>query len=373
MNMKSIQLSCLVLYVSVFLAGCTEKLDLSSIPAGGNAFEGETTYVEIYPPWSGFNDPRALHVGNDELLYVADHGNDRVVMLNAAGQVMGTRAFLHPVSLAQDSRLDLLIGAELVSSTGDTVGAIFRLHIVRDRQGNFYGHAQFGSAPVETVWTERSSPPRRFPGITVLPNNQYLAVRAGPNNTSFVDPDARVLLFNKGDTLITPLGDLVTRTPPGTGITDINKPTNIVAFPGKRDFVLTQSSEGGIAYGAVWMVYFLQPDFEGWLPKFNPQERPEDVNIDFVRRGRFARAEAVAFDKRKGDIFIVDSELDSVVKFDSRGRFRNESFGDHLATTSQFPGGFSRPQGAAFREKTLYIVDSGNNVIRLFRLSTDFF
>lgn len=323
--------------------------------------------MEISRPWSGYNQPRAIHVGNDELLYVADYGNDRVVMLNVAGQVLGTRSFLHPAALAQDTRLDLLVGAEMVVSTGDTIGAIFRLHIVRDRQGNIYGHEQFGTVPVETVWTERSRLQRRFPGITVLPNNQYLAARTGPDNSSFVDPDARVLLFTRGDTLITPLGDLVTRA--GSGITDINYPTNIVSFPGRRDFILTQSSEG-VSYGAVWMVYFLSPEFEGWLPKFDPS-RPGEANIDFVRQGRFRRAEAVAFDRRRGDIFIVDSELDSVVKFDGRGRFRRESFGDRVATTSQFPGGFNRPQGAAFREKTLYIVDAGDNVIRLFRLSTD--
>ena len=236
----------LIFLFVVLLSGCEEKFDLSSVPSGGSPFSGDTTYVEISPPWSGplppdsFYQPRAIFVGNDQLFYVADYGKNRVVMLNVAGQVMKTRSLLHPIAIAQDSRLDLLVGGEMVRVNGDTVGAIFRLHVVRDRHGNFYGHAQFETVPVETVWSEPSRPQRRFPGITVLPNNQYLAVRTGPDNSSFVDPDARVLLFNKGDSLITPLGDLVTRA--GSGITDINQPTSIVSFPGRRDFILTQSS-----------------------------------------------------------------------------------------------------------------------------------
>lgn len=363
--------------MSVIIVGCSEKLDLNDplFKAGEGTSFAETTYVEIYPPWQGFNEPREIIVGNDQLFYVADYANNRVVMLNAAGQVMKTRGFLHPVSIAQDFRLDLLVGGELVLANGDTAGAIFRLHIVRDASGNFYGHTLFESAPVETVRVERSRPKRRFPGITVFPNNQYLAARIGPDNSSFVDPDARVLLFNKGDTFITPLGDLVTGQ--GSGIVYINKPTNILSFPGKRDFILTQSSEGGV-YGAVWMVYSANADFEGWLPRFDPS-RPEDSNVDIVRQGRFHRAEAVAIDKRRGDIFIVDSELDSVFKFDSRGRFRKESFGDRLATAGDFIAsrtsnpGFANPHGVAFFERTLYIVDTGHNVIRLFRLSTDLF
>lgn len=355
--------------VSLIIAGCAEKPPFPSAPVDAVVPAGDTVYVEIFPPWVGFQDPRALIVGNDQLFYAADYGNNRVVMLNAAGQVLGERSFLRPVALAQDSRLDLLVGGEVIRASGDTIGALFRLHVVKDREGTFYGHAQFSVAPVETVWTEPSRPHRRFVGIAVMPNNQYLVARTGPDNSSFVDPDSRILLFNKGDSLVTPLGDLVTRA--GSGITDINRITNIAAFPGRRDFIVTQSSEG-VSYGTVWMVYYLSSDFEGWLPRFDPSD-PEDRNIDFVRPGRFSLASAAAFDRRRGDIFVVDAALDSVFKFNSRGRFRPESFGEALTRNSRFPDGLTRPSGIAFFERTLYVVDTGNNAIRLFRLSTDLF
>ena len=359
--------------VLVGLIGCTSKFDLGTIPQGGPRESRDTVYVENETAvWRGFNEPRALLVGNDGLFYVADYGKNRIVLINSGGQFLGSRGFMHPTAIGQDSRLDLLIAAELVRTTGDTVGAIFRFHVVRDRQGNFYGHDHFATAPIETIWTEASRPARRFSGIAVLPNNQFLVARSGPDNTSFIDPDARVLLYNSGDTLLTPLSDLITRSPAGSGITDINKPTGLIPFSGKRDFILTQSSDGGIVYGVVWMVYQLTAEFDGWVPKFDPTQ-PGSQSLDFVRPARFVEASGAAIDRAKGDIFVVDAQLDSIVKFDSKGRLRKESFGNALAKTTEFPDGLRNPRGVAFYLKTLYVVDTGHNVIRLFNLSTDLF
>ena len=530
-----ISLSALLALVLIS-SGCQKKPELPPEPPG-NVATGDTIYVEIYPPWRGFNRPHTILVGKDQFFYVSDYGTNRVLMLNAAGQIMASRSVLHPAGLAQDSRLDLLVGAENLvyakflledfesvwsnggttppgwrrvnvadsvnwgqktfplngqeppqggpqhgnavawfasnsasgvrtrlesptmnlstapspflrfyyanasgsdsllarvsldngstwatlaslaptgtnqwqsenislssaaartsvkialeavadggtsdiwvdsllvyeSSRADTVGAIFRYHIVKDRVGNFFGHSLFDRVPSELVWTEPARPQRRFPGIAVLPNNQFLVARSAAgdsiDNSSLIDPDARVLLFSQSDELITPLGDLATEN--GAGITDIFFPTGILPIPGKRDFVLTQKSVGGIAYGALWMTYQLTSDFEGWLPKFDPFQ-----SIDFVKQGRFKQAQAAVIDQVKGDVFVVDAALDSVFKFDSRGRFRKESFGDRVAATPEYPDGLENPRGGAFFSKTLYIVDTGHDVVRLFRLSTDLF
>lgn len=362
MHMKSrYHLIFIVLVLAAFI-GCTEKFDLGSLAKQELPPSSDTSYVEFFPPWGGFNSPRTMIVGNDELFYLADYGNDRVVMMNAGGHILATRGFRRPTAITQDTRLDLLVAAEVDGPGGLPIGAIIRIRLVRDRQGNFIGHDRFATAPAETVWTEAASRNRRFVGLAAMPDNQYLAARMGPDNSSFIDPDARVLLFSRGDTMITPLGDLVTGV--GSGILYINKPTSIAAFPGRRDFVITQSSEG-VAYGAVWMTYLKNPEFDGWLPKFNP-ERPEDRGVDFVRPQRFSEASGVAMDKRRGDIFIVDSRLDSVVKFDSRGRFRRESFGKRISP-------LLRPSGIAYHERFLYVVDTGNNIIRRYRLSTELF
>jgi len=314
--------------------------------------------------------------------------------LDASGSVLKTRTILHPISIVQNSKLDLYVGGETIAPNGvDTIGAIYRIFLARfdttyisridtiinpstgdtsitvvRRDTSYYANHDLDSAHMRIVWQEPGRPQRRFTGIGILPGNGYLVARTGPDNSSFVDPDARVLLFNEKDNFITPIGDLITRPSGGTAITDIRDPTSILVFPSSRDFVLTQKSEG-MAYGATWMIYLSTPDFQGWIPKYDPS-KPEQRGSDFVRPYRFQNAVGIAFDRRRREFFIVDSQLDSVIKFDRNGRFKTESLGKYKTQSNIFRG-LKHPGGIAFsNDCTLYIADTGNKVIRRFKLST---
>ncbi|HCV41963.1 MAG TPA: hypothetical protein DGH68_00650, partial [Bacteroidetes bacterium] len=231
-----VKFGCQTLLLVGILAGCEEKYDLSTLPKQGK-LEADTSYKQVSPAFVGFDGPQDVMIGIDQLLYVADTRANRVVMMNLAGAQLSARYILHPVSLAQDTRLDLLIGGEIVASNGDTVAALFRIHLVSTSPDSAH---RLDLARIDTVWKELARPQRRFPGITALPDNDWLVVRTGPDNSSFNDPDARVLLFNKDDVFVTPLSEFATGT--GTGITNINFPTSIASFPGVKDFVLAQSS-----------------------------------------------------------------------------------------------------------------------------------
>jgi hypothetical protein len=328
------------------------------------------------------------------LLYVADRDLDEIQMLDAGGTVLSRRNILHPTCLAQNSKLDLYVGGETIAPNGvDTIGAIFRIYLVRfdtsyvsrrdtvinistgdtvvtvtRRDTSYFADHQLDRAEMRIVWQEPARPDRRYTGIGVLPGNEYLVTRTGPDNSSFVDPDSRVLLFSKTDLLETPLGDLVTRPSGGTAITDIRSLTGIMIFPSSRDFIVTQSSDG-IAYGAIWMVYQSTADFQGWLPKFDPSVEAQR-SVDFILPNRYQNATAAAFDRRRREIFIVDALLDSVVKFNRNGQFRTESFGPVKSKSDLLPG-IRNPHGVAFsNDCTLYVADTGNKLVRRFRLST---
>jgi DNA-binding beta-propeller fold protein YncE len=343
--------------LSLASLSCSEKFPLEQLAEARSTFIiGDTSYVEIVPPFGGFNEPMGLLIGNDQLMYVCDTKNDRVVQENLAGQIMGTVKIVRPYAITQDMRLDLLVTGLCVEPSGDSVATIFRIHLV---QAQHY----IGTAPIDTVWKETARPRRRFVGIAALPDNQFLVVRQGPDLSSFVDPDSRLLRFGADSKFITPVGDLVTRA--GSGITDINQPTGIGRFPNSKDFIILQSSQG-VAYGAIQMVYQSNAEFEGWLPKYDPS-RQDQRFIDFVRPNRYILPEGVVVDGKRGDIFIADAAQDSVFKFDNKGRFRHESFG-----LSQTSGRMLRPSSLAFFDRTLYVLDSQTNRILRFRLSTDF-
>ncbi len=393
MRMKTGRTILLTIAVLLLLiAGCEQRLDISTLPNPNKATNpGDTTYIELFPTWNGFSSPRAVMIGNDQLVYVCDYGNNEVIMLDAGGAVLSRKSILHPVSIAQNSKLDLYVGAETVAPNGvDTVGAIYRIYLVRFdttyvagydtviafgdttlrpivRDTSYFYDSHLDVAPARVVWQETSRPARRFPGIAILPGNRYLAARYGPDNTSFVDPDCRVLEFNAGDTLITPLGDLVTRPSGGTAITDIRYLTGIMSFPGTNNFLVTQTTDG-VAYGAILMTYTSNINFQGWLPTYDPAN-PAQRGTDIIRAYSFRNAVAAAYDRKRRDIFILDAGLDSVMKFNSKGVFKQESFGRALTSSNNFPS-LDGPMGIAYsNDCTLYIADTGNKVIRRFKLS----
>ncbi len=385
----------IVLGAVALWSGCETKFDRAVLPTPTQvSVIGDTNYAEVFPPWGGFSSPRAMLIGNDQLIYVADYADNSVIMMDASGAILMKRHILHPMSLAQNSKLDLYVGGETIAPNGtDTIGAVYRIALVRldtiylsridvridtllhdttytpiYRDTSYFAYHDLDTAHMQIVWEEAGRPDRRFTGIGIFPENAYLVARTGPDNSSFIDPDTRVLRFTQGDTLITPLADLVTRPSGGTAITDIRNLTGLLVLPASHDFVLTQTSDG-VSYGAVWMVYFNTPDFQGWLPKYDPSN-PAQSGVDFVRPNRFKRAMGATYDRRRRDLFIVDAGLDSVIKFDRNGKFKTESFGRVKTTSEQFPG-LDSPSGIAFSSDcTLYVVDTGNKVIRRFRLST---
>ena len=384
----------------IFQFGCEDKITPPH-DTGRTTTIGDTNYVEILPPWGGFEDPRAMIIGNDQLIYVTDYSRNEVVMMNTAGVILKRRSIPHPVSIAQNSKLDLLIGGETVSENGDTIGAIYKINLVRwdttyisridtvidtlrndtlevpvVRDTAYFYNNNIDEAHMRITWQEPARIGRRFTGIGILQanglNNEYLVARTGPDNSSFVDPDTRILRFNSGDTLITPLADLITRPSGGTAVTDIRNLTSLMVVPATSNFILTQNI-AGVAYGAIYMVFQRTNDFEGWVPGYDPSV--PGGRVDFVHQYQFNDASAATYDRIRNEIFIVDAGLDSVFKFDRRtGKLKSESFGKGKTRVKtqqyDFPG-LESPRGAAFsNDCTLYIADTGNKIIRRFRLSS---
>lgn len=353
----------LFLAISFLFIHCGEKLDLTEFVQTGRqgTFSTDTSYVLLNPAWTGFNNPSDVMVGREPFIYVADTDNNRVVVLNLAGQVIGTINVKKPVALAQDYRLNLFICAEFdttINGTTKTFGALYKVDL-------FSVQHNFAQAKLQRLLPKTSSDFskefRRYTGVAVFFDNSYLVTRTGPDNTSFIDPDNAILEFvqvknTDGSVRDSLIGRLPNFEATGSGLMSINELSGITAF-NRKNYEIVTTQTGNTNFKVQWLKFIVTNDYVGYVSKFDP----DDPRVDILRIGKFGKPEDVTVDNNN-NIFVIDSEKDSLFKFNQYGTEMHSFGGSNL---------FKNPKGVAFFDKTLYICDTGNNRILRFILSTD--
>ncbi|MBM4175602.1 MAG: hypothetical protein FJ213_05430 [Ignavibacteria bacterium] len=348
--------------LSIIFLSCGDKLDLTEFSTGKKIENpSDTSYIQLKPVWEGFNNPTDILIGKEPFIYVADTDNDRVVMLNTAGLILGTVKIKRPVALAQDYRLNLLVCAEFDTTIGGeskVFGALYKIDM-------FASGNQLGSAPLKRLLPSTSSHfqknLRRYTGVTVFFDNSYLVTRVGPDNTSPIDPDNAILEFTQwkngdGTYRDSLMGRLPNFEANGSGLLSINQLSSVTSFNRKNKEIVT-AQIGNTSFKVQWLRFIITTDYAGYVSKFDPGVEP----VDFLRPNKFDTPADVTVDN-SNNIFIVDSKKDSLFKFNQFGT-EQHSFGG--------PTVFKNPKGVAFHDRTLYICDSGNNRILRFILSTD--
>ncbi len=352
-----------LIIVSVILIGCGEKLDLTeftNIGSRGN-FSTDTSYVLINPPWTGFNNPSDIMIGREPFIYIADTDNDRVVVLNLAGQQIGQIPVKKPVALAQDYQLNLFICAEfdtLINGTQKTFGAFYKVDLF-SIQHNFSQAKLIRLLPKTSQ--DFAKEQRRYTGVAVFFDNSYLVTRRGPDNTSIIDPDNAILEFrqikdsngNYRDSLIGPLPNFEAT---GSGLMSINDLSGITTF-NRKNYEIVTTQTGNTNFKVQWLRFIITNEYAGYVSKFDP----DDPKVDVLKIGKFGKPEDVTVDN-SNNVYVIDSEKDSLFKFNQNGTELHSFGGSQI---------FKNPKGVAFFDRTLYICDSGNNRILRFILSTD--
>jgi sugar lactone lactonase YvrE len=330
--------------VLALLSACGEKFPLPTPPKDavrGIELVSDTVYVQQNPVWGPaqgytWNAPEDILIGREPLIYVADTGNDRVVMMDLAGNILGSSATIkHPVAVAQDNRLNLLV----VNATN----LVFRLDLVAVNH-------KIEEARIDTIANipQLDNPDWQFTGITTYQGRNYYVTRTGPDIR-----DHAIVRFDANDVFQGPLN----LQAGGTGIMSVASPSAITSVNDRSvDFIFTQT--GMNFYKVQWIT--TRPEL-GFVPKLDPARG----NFDIFQVGKFSVPEDVTVDAF-GNIFVVDAEKDSVFKFTSFGE-ELESFGG----TGDGENQFRQPMGVAWFDRTLYVADTGNNRIVRFKLSTD--
>lgn len=349
------------LLVFPLIISCAEKFDINQFQSDNNNANigGDTVYVQLSPSWVGFNKPQDIYIGKEPFIYIADTDNDRIVMMNLAGQVLSTRSVKKPTSLTQDYKLNLIVCAEfdtLVGGETKTFSAVYKLNLVA-------ANHQLSNAPIERLLprtVDLNFPLRKYTGVTTFYNNTFYVARQGPSNSSIFDPDNSILIFHpksfygngEGDTLI---GRVANIDPVSSGLISANQISSISTI-NKKNFDFIATLTGNNSFKAQWFHYQITAIDERYVSQFSPQE-----GISFVIPNRFSQPEGNWVDN-SGNIYIADAGKDSIYKFSAFGE-ELESFGGRSV--------FKSPYAVAFFDRTLYVADTGNNRILRFILSTD--
>lgn len=355
---QRLKILCLLFLTVILLTDCTDKFDINEAdPGDGEGNINDTVYVKLSPDWEGFNKPLDIHIGREPFVYIADSENDRVVMLNLAGQYLGEASIPHPTKIIQDYKLNLIVCGQMFDeNSGNTYSAVYKLNLFEA------GH-QIAEARIDTILPKSAfdflRPDREFTSAAVFAGNSYYVGRKGPVNSNPVDPDNAILSFivkkidqnTEKDTLIRKVAGF---EPLGTGLLSANEISSMTSFnENTLDMIISLTGEN--SFKVQWLSYIETSDFTGYRNKLL------EFASDMMLPERFEKPMDVTTDP-SDNIFVVDAAKDSLLKFNAFGE-EMESFGG--------PEIFNTPSGVAYFNKVLYIADTNNNRILRFILSTD--
>jgi len=349
-----------ILSLLIILSGCGRKIKLpTNLPeVRGGALD--TTYVPIAPIWTEaggipFSHPKDVHVGFDGYIYIADTDNDRIVKLDQAGMFIDQyEGVKHPSSVSQDQLFRLwATGDSIIYKKGtqdetfipiytapdvyDSTHIVILDTVVTDTGIIIVPIDTFRVDTLVTIYEGIAPNPLPFSGYAIYYACDY--TRSEITQFLFYEPST---IHNLGPVI--PKGYKPGQTAYPLGIFTYLTPTGFnLIFCQFLDYYSVQLLDG--------------EDFSPVIP------RTDSSSIYW--QGTFGQAEDVAVDEH-GNIFVVDSKKDSVLKFSENG-VKILSFG------SQRTGGkeFQSPKGLAYSNKIVYVADTGNNRILRFMLSTE--
>jgi DNA-binding beta-propeller fold protein YncE len=379
--MKTVVWILFVFLISISIFCTHEKFPLPSIPPEEERFDlGEARYIQLNPPLDAangysFNKPSDIYVGADNFVYVADTENNRIAMMDAGGAILGYSQFIpHPEAITQNDSSELLI----VNKTN----SIFRIDMER------YNHEIWNAAIVDTV-PQPSEQHRIFTGITVHDKFEYyVTVLDTADSSSNTLEFSFIYDFFANHTLKGPIPLFVN----GTGLYSAIVPTGIVSLRERYLDIPSQETTPEFIFCQSGKTSLLSNNFKVQsVTTFTSEGRvfltPNTslIGTDIYDVDKYSFPEDVTID-RSGFIYVVDKgaytidDSTQMVVPDTTqpppGFYRFSSGGTQLQAVLDDGSGsqFKMPKGIAVTpfEGIVYVTDTGNDRILMFRLSTEF-
>ena len=386
--------------VLVLTACSQDKLPLPVPKVKPTSFAAnDTNYVELSPIWDASNlgyafaEPQDITVGPDGIIFVADKGNDRVVALSKAGEILTSHGLgaiegiPGPMGVTIDSKLNLL-----VTNGTDTLYG----------WNQYFNYVGIDSVAERAVFTIQGED-------TVLSFRQVVEMAAAGEPV----PDVRSPLFEKDEALIAQATSVypiyvdkqedaqlngVAAGRFGSNViyvteSNYDRITRIRLVPRlavktrqgavlfqyqgvrERDVATFGSGAGtvddpwGIATDREENIYFTQLGGNFRVQKLQAQTYAPVYVLyqhDIMDLNRFVAPMDIDLDDQ-GNIFVVDRDLRKVFKFGNAGRKAGQLL--DLGTRGLAVTEFANARGILADEDIIYVVESGRNRIRRFQLS----
>ncbi len=327
------QLFILLLALGISASGCGEKIPLPvDVDDDGAGNLTDTTLVPILPHWTQaggipFNQPHSVAVGYDRSILVSDTRNNRIVRLSATGEFLESIAFPHPVSVAQDRALNLMVvnGGNAVWLRSHKLGGAFQMIHEKD-----------------SVFVCNGDPITPICGWIVPSFSSVTATREATSRFyTFVDRQVIAIRADVG--LISVMSDS------NGQLGRIYNPTSIATseIRGRHRLLLAQFA------GRFGVQYFHAPHLASVIadPEADIYSRPQDDVKD------------IAADEH-GNVFVLHRAQGIVMMFDKDGHYVL-SFG----RDGTDPLSLQDASGIAVLDDIVLIADAKNNRIARYQLT----
>ncbi|MGQ9804802.1 MAG: hypothetical protein ACUVRP_01830 [Chlorobiales bacterium] len=406
--MNSIRNILLIATLSLGLLSCGEKLDLTKFPTIAVNDPVPVRYIPL--PWSAsarnsFNKPTDMIAGYDGTFYFIEEGENRIVNLDASGEIISTsQPIRKPMALAQTRNMQILVTAVDTIRLGGTLveqAVILRLNLV-DTIGGVPRRRNLSDATPEVVYRHptpsiaQANANVRYTGIATFFDNSFLVSRTGAirSDNPAISSNA-MLLFPRGfdvnstNPALREPGAIPLRVNGnGYGFADSVSSVTTLAVPPQSpdvnssfDFLFTTTVPAQPF--KVHRVRFVQSSAGD---VFSPDESLLNQNPALGTRflgepDRFVRPADISV--AGNFIFVVDSEQNKFYQFTSQGVEgvppppNAEDRRNVIVSFSKFgldetnPDQLNNPRGVCFLRPYLYISDTNNGRILRMILTSD--
>lgn len=366
---------------------------------GGNSPTIELVNTAVF---SGpFVKPVDVHYGFDNLVYIADEQTNTVYQLDANGKILGTFTRIKaPTKIAMDRKLNIfVIGTHdtTIASVNYSFTALYYLEMNQRIISN------------ETVIKKRfihpfyiqgfqgrfdQSAQVKFVGITVFHDNSFSVARKGPENNSATrlgGYDNTVVQFDANLNYTGHLSNYI--NPEGTGLSAMDDPVSMTGYAvppqsnavsRSKDFLVGMKGNNFYRVQGFEFKETIDEAFYESKKTFLAQDTSKTNRFLFSfasRNGqlqsRFVNpADIVIAGDRNSFILVIDSALDSLYQFNLVGEEGISVFGKKNERVSfggngTGPKQFNNPQGVAYGGQKIFVADTGNRRIMVYKVSTD--